>query len=99
MAAVYLWVDGRRRCRIAAAVPLAATVIAVAVSLALASSRIESTISFHGRTVREAVSPVQGLLHTLQAIPENLAFGNLGLAVQTTPAQGAVLTLGLIGSG
>src|SRR5262249_47859030 len=44
----------------------------------------------------EAVRPVQGLLHTLQAIPENLVFGNLGLAVQTTGAQGAVLTLGLV---
>ena len=98
VAAVYLWADGRKRCRIAAAVPLTASVIAVAISLAMASSRINSTISFHGRTVREAVSPTQGLLHSLQAIAENLAFGNLGLAVQTTPAQAAVLTAAVAGA-
>jgi hypothetical protein len=97
VAAVYLWLDGRRHCRIGAAWPLAATTIAVALSLGIASSRIQSAISFHGRTVRQAARPVQGLLHTLQAIPENLIFGNLGLAVETTQAQGAVLTaLGLV---
>jgi len=94
-AAVYLWVDGRRRCRLAAAVPLAATVLAVALSLALAVRQIDSTISFHGRTIREAVNPLQGLLHTGQAIPENLVFGNLGLTVPTTQSQGTLLTLGL----
>ena len=96
VAAVYLWVDGRRRCRIAAAVPLAATAIAVGLSLGIASHRIAKTISFHGRTVQKAFSPARGLVHTLQAIPENLVFGNLGLAVQSTQAQGAVLTLGLV---
>jgi hypothetical protein len=97
VAAIYLWADGRRRCRIAAAWPLAASATAVTLSLAIASSRFDSKIRFHGRTVREVISPVQGLCRTSQAIPENLAFGNLALAVQATPAQGALLTLGLAG--
>jgi hypothetical protein len=96
VAAVYLWVDGRRQCKLAAAAPLAATAMAVGLSLALGASRIDAKISFHGRTVREAASPAGGLLHTLQAIPENVAFGNLGLAVHTTATQGALLTLGLL---
>jgi hypothetical protein len=95
VAAVYLWADGRRRCRIAAAAPLAASVIAVALSLAISASKLNSKTSFHGRTVREAFSPIQGLLHSAQAIPENLVFGNLGLATETTAAQGALLTVGL----
>jgi len=94
-AAVYLWADGRRRCRLAAAVPLAAAVLGVALSLGMAARQIDSTISFHGHTIREAINPLQGLLHTGQAIPENLVFGNLGLTVFTTQSQGALLTLGL----
>jgi hypothetical protein len=96
VAAVYLWVDGRRRCRLAASAPLAASVLAVALSLAIGGRNIDGTVSFHGRSARNAVSPISGLLHTGQAIPENLVFGNLGLTVHTTPAQGALLSLGLI---
>ena len=93
VAAVYLWTDGRRRCRLAAAAPLAATALAVALTLALGGRRIDTTFSFHGRDARTAADPVQGLLHTCQAIPENLAFGNLGLTVHTTAGQGVLLTL------
>jgi hypothetical protein len=93
--AVYLWADGRRRCRLAAAGPLAASLIAVAICLVVTSSRMDAKFSFHGRGAREAIGPVQGLSHTAQAVTENLVFGNLGLAVSTTPAQGAILTLAL----
>jgi hypothetical protein len=96
VAAVYLWLDGRRRCRLAAAVPLAATAAAVVLMLSMATRPIDSTISFHGRTVREAANPIQGAITTSQAIPENLIFANLGLVAETTPIQGIVLTLGLI---
>src|SRR5207248_6966310 len=96
VAAVYLWVDGRRRWRLAAVVLLAATALAVGLSLALAARPMDSKVSFHGRTIREAVEPVQGILSTAQAIPENLVFGNLGLEVEIAPIQGIVLTLGLI---
>ena len=94
-AAVYLWQDGRRRSRLAAIVPLLATTLSVMIALGLGGRRIDGTISFHGRDVRTAVSPVQGLLHTCQAIPENLIFANLGLTVQTTASQGVLLTAAL----
>jgi hypothetical protein len=94
-AAVYLWADGRRRCRLAALVPFAATVVTIIVTLIVAARRMDSTTSFHGHTIREAINPIQGLFHTSQAIPENLVFGNLGLTVLTTPSQGVLLTLGL----
>jgi hypothetical protein len=91
--AVYLWVDGRPRCRKVAWLPLAATLLAVAVAMSLGGKRINATISFGGRTTLEATDPVQGIFHTLQAIPENLIFGNLGLITETTTVQGAMLTL------
>jgi hypothetical protein len=96
VATVYLWVDGRRRCRRAAAAPLVATLLAVGLSLAMAPRAIDSRVSFHGRTVRQAIDPVQGALHTAQAIPENLVLGNIGLESHTTPIQGLFLTLGLV---
>ena len=96
-AAVYLWVDGRRRCKLAAAVPLAATVLAVMLTLALGAHRFEGKlINLDGRAIHEAVNPIQGFVDTLQAIPGNLILGNLGLTAQTTPTQGATLTLVLI---
>lgn len=95
-AAVYLWFDGRRRCRLAAIVPLAATVLAVVLSLAMTARPIDARISFHGRTAQQALDPVQGMFHTAQAIPENLVFANLGLFVETTQTQGVILTLALL---
>jgi len=93
VAAVYLWLDGRRRCRRAAAVPLCASVLALLLAMALGGGKIDSTVSFHGRTPREAARPVEGLLHTAQAIPENLILGNLGLKAQTTATQGVMICL------
>jgi hypothetical protein len=96
VAAVYLWIDGRRASRRAALVPLAATALAAAASVAMAARPMDSTVSFHGRTIREAVNPIQGAISTAQSIPEHLVFGNLGLDVETTPIQGIVLTLGVM---
>jgi len=96
VAGVYLWVDGRRRCRLAAAALLAVTALTVAFTLTIGGRMINNTISFHGRSPREAATPTQGLFHTAQAITENLMFGNLGLTVHTTPTQAAVLTAGLV---
>ncbi len=92
-AAIYLWCAGSRRCRRGAIVPLAATAVAVGLALGLGGRHIDSTVSFHGRDVRAAANPVQGLIHTCQAIPENLVFANLGLSVQTTASQGVLLSL------
>ncbi|AMV36594.1 hypothetical protein [Planctomyces sp. SH-PL62] len=95
-AALYLWLDGRRSRR-AAAAPIAATVLAVGLALGLGAGKVDSRVSFHGRTAAEAARPVEGLFHTMQAIPESLVLGNLGLAVETTAGQGALLTIGLVG--
>jgi hypothetical protein len=92
VAAIYLWRDGREHCRWAAAAPLAGTLIAVIVGLGLGAGKIDSSMSFHGRTAAQAARPIAGLWHTAQAIPENLVFANVGLRVRTTPAQGLVLT-------
>jgi hypothetical protein len=97
VAAFYLWLDGRRRCRWAAAVPLAGSGLAVLLSVAIGGSKVDTTVSFHGRTTRQAVQPIEGLLHTARAIPENLVFGNLGLNAHTTATQGVVLTLLVLG--
>lgn len=94
--AAYLWLDGRRSSRKAALAPIAATVVAVGLSLVLGAGKVDSRVSFHGRTAAEAAKPVEGLFHTVQAIPESLVLGNLGLAVETTAGQGALLTLGLL---
>jgi hypothetical protein len=93
ISAMYLCLDGRRRCLWAAAAPLAGTALAVALSVILGAGKLDTTGSLHGRTTREAVRPVEGLLHTVQAIPENLLLGNLGLKAHTTESQGMILTV------
>ena len=93
--AAYLWADGRRRCRFASAVPLAATLAAVVSALVLGGSRIDARVSFHGRTEREALDLFAGASHTLQAIPENLVFQNLGIEVETTPAQAVAIVVAI----
>jgi hypothetical protein len=95
--AAYLLADGRRRCRVAALVPMAGTAVAVYVALTRASKAIaeQSTISFHGRKTEEAVAPIRGLLHTVQAVPERLLLGDLGLVAETTLGQAVVVLLGL----
>lgn len=90
--ALYLWADGRKRCRVAAIVPMAATSLAVILALGLGARQIDSTISFHGRTVEKAINLTAGAGHTLQAIPENLVLQNLGIEAETTPGQGVALT-------
>jgi hypothetical protein len=93
--AVYLWADGRRRCRWAAAVPLLASLSAACAALYLGGRYIDATISFHGRTAAQALNLDMGVSHTLQAIIERLIFGNLGLDVRADPAQAAVLGLAI----
>ena len=93
--AAYLWADGRRRSRVAALVPLAATTAAVLIALALGGSKIDARISFHGRTEREAANPFEGALHTLQAIPEDLVLQGLGIEAETTASQAAVFMIAL----
>ncbi len=94
--AVYLWFDGRPQSRRAAVVPLAATVVSILLALGLGAKKMDATVSFHGRTAKEAFSVVTGTSYTLQAIPENLILGNLGLTSETHAVQGLVLCLALL---
>jgi hypothetical protein len=95
--AIYLWADGRPRCRKAAVVPFLASVVAAGTFAWLAWRGIaqQSTISFHGRSTEQAASPYKGALLTIQAIPERLILGDLGLIADTTFAQAVVLLLAL----
>ena len=83
--AVYLWFDRRPRRRLAAAVPLVATAATVALLLSFAARPMDSTVSFHGRTVKDAANPIQGTITTVQAIPQSLILANLGLDAEPTP--------------
>ena len=60
LGAIYLWADGRTRCRFAAVVPLLASVLAFAVGMGLGGRKIDATVSLHGRTAREAIDPIHG---------------------------------------
>jgi hypothetical protein len=95
--AVYLWADGRRRCRRAAPIPLIATALTAVAILWVGGRGIqrESTISFHGRKTAEAIAPLSGAAHTLQAIPERLILGDLALVAEATFWQAVVLVVGL----
>ena len=92
--AIYLLADGRGRCRRAAIVPLAASMLAVAISYLAGGRNLEGTklISVHDRTLKQAIDPVVGLGHMFQSIPETLVLGNLGLTAETTLPQGVVLS-------
>lgn len=86
--------DPRRRQ--AAWVPLIGSLAAIGAGFLLKGHELATGVRVDGRTPGEAFSPARGVLYTLQAIPENLVFGNLGLNVTTTAVQGALLTLALI---
>jgi hypothetical protein len=96
LGAIYLWADGRTRCRLAAAVPLLASVVAFAVAMGLGGRKIDASVSLHGRSAREAIDPIRVAEYTMQAIPENLFFGNLGVITETTALQGTLLTVALL---
>ena len=94
VAAVYLWADGRPRARRAAAIPLAATAVSVALALAAGARKIDSQFSF-GRSTREAIAPTGGALHALHAVAEKLVLGNLGVLAETSAAQAVALCFAL----
>ncbi len=88
---VYLWADDRTRTKWGAFVPILAMAVVAATVFGLAGKEVTASKNFHGRALTEAASPAQGLLSTAQATAEVLAFGNLGLTTETTPAQAMAL--------
>jgi len=95
--AAYLLADGRPRARIAALVPLLATVAAVTLSFGLGANKIDVDVRLDGGPSDKRPNPFVGASHTLQSISETLVIGNLGVAAETSPLQAAVLTLTLAG--
>ena len=91
--AIYILAVTRGKRKFLALVPLMATLFAVAFSLAFSGNAIDATNSFHGRTTKEALGPIQGISHTCHSIIETLIFGNLGIDVITTDIQAVALTL------
>jgi hypothetical protein len=64
--------------------------------MGLGGREIDATVSLHGRTAREAINPIRVAEYTMQAIPENLIFGNLGVITETTALQGTLLTAAVL---
>lgn len=95
--AAYLAADRRPASRRAALVPLLASAAAVLVTAVLAWGRVAIPLGGPGRAPgASSLSLGVGVVHTLQAIPEFLVLGNLGLTAETTPTQGAILTAALV---
>ncbi len=87
--AVYLWTDGRKAMRRAAAAPLAATAVAGILALIIAL----------GYTKTTQVSPLGSLIqfrtgvgHSSRAFVEGLVLGNLGLDASSSLSQGVILS-------
>lgn len=95
---VYLWADGRSRCRKAAVLPLLASGLAGVLALVMAGPRILKADDPAAARAGIAGRLIGGIQNSGQAIPEVLVLHNLGLEARTTPAQGAILCLGLAAS-
>jgi hypothetical protein len=54
--------------------------------------------NFAGRSPASAFRPIEGIIHSMHAIPEFLLLGNLGLDSETTTTQGVTMTLVLVAS-
>ena len=99
VAAVYLWVDGRRRCRWAAAIPLAATVLAVALGLALGGR--QASIARSASTAAhppEAARPVQGFCTRRRRSRRISSSATWVCRPRRRRSQGLILTLVLLGA-
>ncbi len=93
--AAYLWADDRPRCRKAAVVPLALSLVSLTLMLGVAGRALLSSGRDAGPPPRGWLAPLVGLLHTGQAVGEVLVLNNLGLDGATTPMQGLAFCVGL----
>ncbi len=93
----YLWADGRRSCRIAAAAPLAASLATAALVWVFAGQAIAANSHLHDGLLRDVMNLPIAAAHSAQAICEALILNNLGLDAPTAAAQAIVLCLGLAG--
>jgi len=96
--AAYLGAVDRRRCRLAAIVPMAASLLYAVPALTIARAEIAAVQDPNHRRVGPAERLARGALHTAQAIPETLVLANLGIDAETTPIQGLALSAALAGA-
>jgi hypothetical protein len=88
---VYLWVDGRRSCRIASLLPLSGSLVtAFAVwSIATPAMAAATQLSLHSTDLLIRLSTIG--THITRAICEALVLNNLGLDAPTSAMQSVVL--------
>jgi len=87
----YLWADGRRSCRIAAALPLAASAVVATLVWGVAGRAIGTATHLTARSFRDVWALPTVLAHTAQAVWEALVLNNFGLEGETTAGQAIVL--------
>ena len=93
----YLWFDGRRGCRIAAALPLAVSVATAFVVRGMAGPPLAIASPLTAGPVIPSLDLVPGMAHSMQAVCEALIINNFGLEAATTAAQALVFGLVLAG--
>jgi hypothetical protein len=93
----YLWADGRRVCRRAAAILAAASLAEAALVWSIAGPAFAPASHLAARSFRDAVSIDAVVAHTAQAVCEALVLNNLGLDASTTAGQALVLCTLLAG--
>jgi hypothetical protein len=94
---VYLWADGRRRCRLAAALPLAASATTALVVGIVAGPSIATTPHLAERPLGDLARLEPAVTHTAQAVCEALVLNNLGLDAVTSGGQAIVIIALLAG--
>jgi hypothetical protein len=86
----YLWADGRRACRRAAAFLAISPLAVAALAWCLAGRGFGPASHFAARSLRDAL-PIEAIAaHSAQAVCEALVLNNLGLDAPTMPAQALV---------
>ena len=91
--AAYLWTDGRRGCRLAAALPLCVSLATFVAARHILSLLPATPVDGHPEPLRVAVEVVPALAHSVQAVCEALVVNNLGLDTATTATQAFVIGL------
>jgi hypothetical protein len=89
----YLWADGRRWCRRAAFLPLAASLATATLVWGIAGRAIAQTAHVTGRPLQWVDRFQPAVNHTAQAVCEALVLNNLGLDSATSADQALVIVL------
>jgi hypothetical protein len=87
----YLWADGRRRCRRAALLPLAISVITFCFARIVMPRFVAVPADVSPVSTMVKIEPGSAVVHTAQGICEALIFNNLGLDAPTTGSQALVI--------